>query len=775
MASAYPDSKTFRGIKIGDTISNLFSAYDSKYFSVQVGYDDTTATDAQKKLVEMYNAQIEAADPEDIESTISSIDSSAVSVINAAHAAVILNRPKLMTAPLPADFPIRPGFWNVPLWGEIGVYVAAVITIALCAWGVCKNIEVWRRRKDEKLPSDPSRRDRLLKEAVLEEKVRQTSAGRMHAVLVVGFFLLFLGTATATLDWDVGHYVFGKQFLRGNVYLAYKLILDVAGAAVLVALAFAAWRRWGTANELPKDGRFVLAYASLAFIVITGFVIEALRLAVQQPAWMHFSPVGSALAKVFLAMGISTAALETAHIWLWVIHGIAALAFIAAVPLTYYAHIYRVPTAIAVRKPAPNSALPKIENIEEQEHFGISSIKDLSWTDRAQLDACVECGRCNDVCPAVRAGTPLKPRTVVLKLRDRVRAAAAGADDANADDLAGGVVTKDELFSCTTCGACAAVCPADIQTPDFIVGLRRHLALEQGEFPEGAAEALENTASVGNPWGLDPYERMDWAQGLDVPVAEEGEDYDILYWVGCAASYDRRARRIARAMVKILKTAGVKFAVMAEERCHAEFARRLGEEYLYQTAAQENIENFSRFKFKELLTACPHCFNTLKNEYPAFEGGSFAVIDHSSFISRLFAEGKLPRSAMQSERVVWHDPCYLARQNGIVRAPREVLASVGSAEFDPAECGANTLCCGAGGGQMWTDQKTQKKRINVIRLESLQNTASQCGASKIATGCPHCLTMLESAKPMVNGAQELQVLDIAEVVAAKLPDEASPT
>ena len=156
-----------------------------------------------------------------------------------------------MTAPLPADFPIRPGFWNVPLWGEIGVYVAAVITIALCAWGVCKNIEVWRRRKDEKLPSDPSRRDRLLKEAVLEEKVRQTSAGRMHAVLVVGFFLLFLGTATATLDWDVGHYVFGKQFLRGNVYLAYKLILDVAGAAVLVALAFAAWRRWGTANELP--------------------------------------------------------------------------------------------------------------------------------------------------------------------------------------------------------------------------------------------------------------------------------------------------------------------------------------------------------------------------------------------------------------------------------------------------------------------------------------------------------------------------------------------
>ena len=675
-----------------------------------------------------------------------------------------------MTAPIPADLPIRPGFWNVPLWGEIGVYVAAVITIALCAWGVWKNIQVWRRRKEDAAPVDPNRTERLCREAILEEKVRRTPAGRMHAVLVAGFFLLFLGTATATLDWDVGHHVFGEQFLKGGVYLAYKLILDVAGAAVLLALAFAAWRRWGTKNDLPKDGRFVLAYSSLAFIVLSGFVIEALRLAVQQPAWMHFSPVGSALAKGFLALGASSGALEAAHIWLWVIHGLAALAFIAAVPLTYYAHLYRVPASIALRKPAPNGALAKIENIEEQEHFGISSVKDLSWTDRAQLDACVECGRCNDVCPAVRAGTPLKPRTIVLKLRDRVRATAAGEEGAEAGDLAGGLVTKDELFSCTTCGACAAACPADIQTPDLIVGLRRRLAMEEGEFPEGAAEALENAASVGNPWGLDPYERMDWAEGLDVPAAEEDVDYDVIYWVGCAASYDRRARRIARSMVKILKTAGVNFAVMAEEHCHAEFARRLGEEYLYQTAAQENIENLSRFKFKELLAACPHCFNTLKNEYPAFEGGAFAVVDHSTFIERLFAEGKLPKSAAASARVVWHDPCYLARQNGIVDAPRRVLAASGLAESDPVECGADTLCCGAGGGQMWTDQQTQKKRINIIRLESLQAAAAQCGAEKIATGCPHCLTMLESAKPSVKGAESLQVLDIAEVVAGALPD-----
>ena len=298
----------------------------------------------------------------------------------------------------------------------------------------------------------------------------------MHAVLVVGFFLLFLGTATATLDWDVGHYVFGKQFLRGNVYLAYKLILDVAGAAVLVALAFAAWRRWGTANELPKDGRFVLAYASLAFIVITGFVIEAAapgstaagldalfsrRFCARESisSYGHFN--SCARNCTYLALGDSRHCCSRLHCC-----GTAHLLR----PYLPSANRYCGTQTRSQRRTS------KIENIEEQEHFGISSITDLSLTDRAQLDACVECGRCNDVCPAVRAGTPLKPRTVVLKLRDRVRAAAAGADDANADDLAGGVVTKDELFSCTTCGACAAVCPADIQTPDFIVGLRRHLA-----------------------------------------------------------------------------------------------------------------------------------------------------------------------------------------------------------------------------------------------------------------------------------------------------------
>lgn len=669
-----------------------------------------------------------------------------------------------MTVPLTADLPIRPAFWNVPLWGEVGVYLLAIVAVGLCAWGVVLNVRRWRRGRDEHLPADPARKERLVSEALLQSRIRETKAGRMHAILVFGFFLLFLGTAAATLDWDVGHYVFGEQFLKGGVYLAYKLILDVAGVAVLAALGFGAWRRWFTDSDLPRDRRFVCAYASLAFIVLTGYVIEGLRLAVQQPAWIDFSPVGALIARALLACGATAPALESAHVLLWVVHGLAALVFIAAAPLTFYAHVYRTPTGIAVRKAAPNGVLSKIDDIEEQETFGLSKIDQLKWTDRAALDACVECGRCNDVCPAVRAGTPLKPRTIVMKLRERVR---TGEEDGRS--LVGDVVTHEELFSCTTCGACARACPAEIQTPDLIVEMRRHLALEAGEFPEGAAAALENTASVGNPWGLDPYERMDWAKDLDVPVAEEGVQYDVLYWVGCAASYDRRARRIARAMVRILRAAGVNFAVLAEERCHAEFARRLGEEYLFQTAAQENIENLSRYTFGRILAACPHCFNTLGQEYAAFEGGGFAVVDHTTFIRELLDQGRLtlPEGARSAVMTVLHDPCYLARQNHVTAAPRAVLAAAGAAPLSPAESGEKTFCCGAGGGQMWTEQKLGEKRINVIRLEQLRAT----GAGRIATTCPHCLTMLESARATAGRDAESIVLeDVAEIVAQALPE-----
>lgn len=673
-----------------------------------------------------------------------------------------------MTAPIPADMPIRPAFWNVPLWGEIGVYVLGLAAAALCAWGIWRNVQKCKLDAGAApLPEEKGRLKRALAAAFLQKRVRETGAGRVHFVLALGFFLLFLGTATATLDWDVGHYVFGSQFLKGDVYLFYKLVLDCAGVAVLAALALGLWRRYAMPSGLPRDNRFLLAYSSLALVILTGYFVEALRLAVQQPAWIDFSPVGSILAELLLAAA-GKPALEAAHTWLWVIHGVMSLAFIAAIPATFYAHIYRTPAGIYARKPEPMGRLEKIENIEEQETFGLSKIEQLSRAERMSIDGCTECGRCNVVCPAVRAGTPLSPRAIILKLRDRA-AMTAQAREADGKSLVGDVVTHEELFSCTTCGACARVCPAEIQTPDLIVKMRRHLALEQGEFPEGAAAALENTASVGNPWGMDPYERLDWAKDLDVPVAQAGEKYDVLYWVGCAASYDRRARKIARAMVKILRAAGVRFAVMAEERCHAEFARRLGEEYLFQTALQENLENLSQYQFDRILTACPHCFNTLKNEYSDFENGRYAVVSHADFIAELIDAGKLPKLEAAGELTVYHDPCYLARWNGIVEAPRRVLSAACTRTTEPPESGELGFCCGAGGGQMWSEQKLGKKRIQTIRIESLAST----GAKRIAAACPHCVTMLESAKSLRPDGDELRVADIAELVAEALPEAPS--
>lgn len=672
----------------------------------------------------------------------------------------------MSASPLPLDMPVRPAFWNVPLWGEIGVYVVGLLAVAMCAWGVWKQWKAWTAGRT--LEKDPARVKRAA-DAVLQKRVTETEAGRVHAMLVIGFFLLFLGTATATLDWDVGHYILGEQFLKGSIYLAYKLILDIAGVAVLLALALGALRRWQS-TTLERGTRFIWIYLSLALIVISGYVVEALRLAVQQPAWSAFSPVGHLLAQGLLHF--SPEALEGAHVIIWTAHGLAALAFVAAVPLTFYGHLYRQPLAAAMRKTEAPGTLQPIVDIEEQETFGLSAIEQLKPEERIQLAGCVECGRCDDVCPAVRAGTPLKPRTIIMKLRERAERREAGLSDEKS--LVGDVVTHDELFSCTTCGACARACPAEIQTPDFIVAMRRHLALEQGTFPEGAAATLENTASVGNPWGMDPYERLDWAKDLDLPLAEPGRHVDVIYWVGCAASYDRRARRVARAMVKILRAAGVDFAVLPEERCHAEFARRLGEEYLYQTAAQENLETFAGYDFNRIVAACPHCFHTLKNEYPllkAFEelelGERWKAVDHATFIRELLDDGRLTVQNAEALATVYHDPCYLARHNGVTEAPRRVLDGVLGTHAEPEESGAKTLCCGAGGGQIWCETRAPQP-INIVRLDALKAT----GAKRIAVSCPHCLTMLESAKATARD-DETRVEDIAEIVAAALPAEAA--
>ncbi|MDO4936817.1 MAG: (Fe-S)-binding protein [Sutterellaceae bacterium] len=655
-------------------------------------------------------------------------------------------------------FPVRPAFWNVPLWAEIGVYIVGLLAIGVCIAGIVHAVKL-RRGQSVDAPVNPQEKNedrfkRLIAEILWQKRIRQTVSGQMHFALFWGFVLLFLGTAIATIDWDVAHLVFGKRILAGNVYLVYKFVLDLAGLVSLLTIVWYSWRRFVKHDfKVESSSRFAVVLGSLAFIIVTGFLLEALRLAADKPEWASVSFVGYAIAQLFA--GASEPFLRTLHIYVWVVHGLAALLFVASVPLTFYGHIFKTPTSIFWQKTAPMGAIAKIEDIEEQETFGISKFEQFSKLDRIRFDGCTECGRCRNECPAVKAGTPLDPKNFILSLQARMR-------NANTDkELIEGIVGKDALWSCTTCGACAKVCPAQIPIPDLVVSMRRHLALEQGDFPEGLATALENTSSVGNPWGMDPGSRLKWAADLDVPRAKPGEKYDVLYWVGCSASYDRRAQKIARAMVEIFHAAGIKFAVMSEERCHADFARRAGEEYLFQMAAAENIESINRYRFDEIVTACPHCFNTLKNEYPQFENATWPVTSHVQLIARLIKEGKISTEQADNASVTLHDACYLARYNKIGRDPREIMTALGKNMKETEKRGCNATCCGAGGAQIFMDRPA---RINVIRLKELK----AAGGDEIVVSCPHCMTMINSAQAQDTKTEPTPVRDIAEVVASQL-------
>lgn len=659
---------------------------------------------------------------------------------------------------------LRPGFWNIPLWAEIGVYFVGLVALALCIAGVVRAVKARNSEPyahPEHVSGNAERWRYTLTEVISQYRIRKTLSGKIHFALFWGFFFLFMGTAVATLDWDVAHLLFNKRILAGNVYLAYKFILDAAGLISLAAIAWYAWRRFVHHDaKVEASSRAAVVLSSLAFIIVTGFVLEALRLAVQQPAWSDVSFVGNTIARLFT--GVTPEQLRSFHLFTWIVHGLAALVFVATIPLTFYGHLFKTPTSIFWHKTAPMGAIAKIENIEEQESFGISSFAQFSGIDRIRFDGCTECGRCRSVCPAVKAAAPLDPKQLVLNLQARMK----GADKDK--DLIDDIVGREALWSCTTCGACTHVCPAQIPIHELIVSMRRHLALEMGEFPEGLAGALENTSSVGNPWGMDPGSRLKWAQGLDVPVARPGESYDVLYWVGCSASYDKRAQKIARAMVRIFQAAGVKFAVMREERCHGDFARRAGEEYLFQTAAAENIESINRYSFKTIVAACPHCFNTLKNEYPQFENGTWPVTSHVQFIGELIAQGRLHLDTSKAPLpTVVHDACYLARYNKIGREPRTVLRALGTTLNETPERGCNAMCCGAGGAQIFMDRPA---RINAIRLTELKAT----GARQIAVSCPHCMTMLTSAQAQSPKEEPLPIRDIAEIVADRLVVPESP-
>ncbi len=657
------------------------------------------------------------------------------------------------------QIPFRDTFWNVPVWAQIALYAGAAAAIAMFAYGMWQRITLWRAGKPEDRFDRIPQRVKLVALHALGQvrTLSEAYPGVMHAIMFWGFLALFMGTALATIDYDIALPLFGYKLLKGDFYLVYETVLDLFGVFFVIGLGMAVWRRFVVRpHRLDPTARFAVVLALLFVINVTGFIMEAARLAVVQPAWARWSPVGYALGQAMLAAGMSEGALRATHLAVWLFHAVLALGFIAVIPYSYFIHLLTTPLNIFFAKLTPRGEIPIIANLEEAEALGVSKLEEFSWKRRLDFDACVECGRCQAACPACLSGTALSPKQIIVKLKRHLHGELPGP-------IHGELIKPEELWACTTCMACVQECPAFIDIVDTIIDLRRYLTLSEGALPSTAPQSLQNMQRAGNPWGLPAAERLAWAEGLDVPRLEEGKEFEYLYWVGCSASYDRRNQAIARAVVKILKAAGVSFAVMAEERCHAEVGRRLGEEYLYQTVAQENIEHINRYRVRKVVTHCPHCFNTIKNEFPQL-GGSYEVIHHSVLIQELIAAGRIKPTKRLDATVVFHDSCYLGRYNGILDAPRDVARAIpGLSVIDPPRSRERGLCCGGGGGHMWMEVKSEK-RVNVIRVEELLATK----ASVVGTACPFCLAMVDLGRKVKGAEETLAVKDVSELVAESL-------
>jgi Fe-S oxidoreductase len=453
----------------------------------------------------------------------------------------------------------------------------------------------------------------------------------------------------------------------------------------------------------------------------------------------------------------------------WWIHILFVFGFIVYVPTSKYLHILSGPINIAFQNYKSKGIITPID-IENSEVFGVEKYTDFTWKDLMDGFACVECGRCEDYCPASQSEKPLSPKNIIINLRNGLLKEGGNfLNNASKElsSLMNNIFSEDEIWTCTTCGACMHVCPVKNEHLPKLIGLRQSQVLMEGKFPSELNQFFRNIETNSNPWGIGFSSRGDWAQELNIKIVAQDSNIEILYWVGCAGSFDDRAKKISSSMVKILRSANINFGILGqEEKCCGDQARRLGNEYLFQTLAQENIQTFKKYKIKKILVTCPHGYHTFKNEYPILNkmlrngDWDIEVIHHSEFIYDLIKREKLNFTKKLDKIFTFHDPCYLGRHNNIFNEPRNLLLEISGRFIEMKNNLYHSFCCGAGGGLMWTEEKLGK-RINHIRTDEAINT----GAGIISTACPFCLTMLEDGLKDKNKEEECKVKDIAEIVA----------
>ncbi len=678
------------------------------------------------------------------------------------------------------DDPVhRPDFINVP--DPVYWMFYAVIAVALfaCAWLIAQRVRNYERGKPDDRRTTKKNVHRRLRDfragVWMQTLLRDPAAGLMHSCIYFGFLVLFAATVILEINHQLPE---ALKFLHGDVYRAYAATADFFGVVFIVGIVWAIGRRYVQRpyririKTKPEDAAIL---GTFLVIGVTGFLTEGLRIALSgMPNFEKWSFVGYRVGD--LVDGWSRSTLVDVHRAMWILHFAAFVVFLVLLPTTKLRHMVTSPMNMYLRdKDRPKGAMKPMPNLMETDldTFGASTVEDFTWKQLFDTDACTGCGRCTSVCPAHATGKPLDPREIVLKVGEVMAATANPAVsppvgvDRDITITANSMferVTSEELWACTTCKACDEICPVNIEILDKILDMRRYLSLMESDFPVELGNTYRAMENSSNVYGMNQGERADWAKDLDGVAIVDGSsplDHEYLYWVGCAGSFDDRNKKTSRAVAKLLTRAGIDFAILGpSELCTGDPARRSGNEYIFQMLATQNIETLDGMGVKKIVTQCPHCFNTLKNEYPQL-GGNYSVVHHSQLLMELIDDGRLSMDgASHEERVTFHDSCYLGRHNDIYLAPRKVVGSLAGIDIvEMPRNGTQGMCCGAGGARMWMEERVGKK-VNTERSEEALAT----GASRIAVACPFCYVMMEDGVKEKQRDEDVKVQDIAEVL-----------